>query len=105
MTAALLSGAALMIESFMTLTAVDPGYDPDKPLPIAEGARRRRASFNSFEDALDNYVSKPPLSMLDDDCLRLYVGHGFRSAPEGVRIVCDPEHEARTLLHQEVRAE
>ena len=78
-------------------TEYDPGFPPDEPLPIAEGARRRRPSFDSFEAAIANYSSKPPLSMLDPDCLRLYVGHGFRPAPEGVRIVCDPEHEARTF--------
>lgn len=75
----------------------DPGFPPDEPMPIAEGARRRRPSFDSFEAAVENYASKPPLGMLDPDCLRLYVGHGFRPAPEGVRIVCDPEHEARTF--------
>ena len=75
----------------------DPKFDPDAPLPIAEAARRRRASFESFEAALANFSSKPPLSLLDPDALRLYVGHGFRPAPEGVRIVCAPEHEARTF--------
>ncbi len=35
--------------------------------------------------------------MVDPDLLRLYVAHGFRPAPEGVRLKCDPEHEARTF--------
>ncbi|MEL6891333.1 MAG: alpha/beta hydrolase [Actinomycetota bacterium] len=76
----------------------DPGFPSDAPPPIVEAARRRRASFDSFEDAIANFSSKPPLSMLDPDCLRLYVGHGFRPAPEGVRIVCAPDHEAGTFL-------
>ena len=33
----------------------------------------------------------------DPDVLRLYVAHGFRPAPEGVRLKCDREHEARTF--------
>jgi pimeloyl-ACP methyl ester carboxylesterase len=31
------------------------------------------------------------------DVVRLYVAHGFRPSPEGVRLKCDPEHEARTF--------
>lgn len=69
----------------------------DGPSVMVEGARRRRASFDSFEAAVDNYVSKPPMQMFAPDIVRLYVGHGFRPAPEGVRLKCDPEHEARTF--------
>jgi pimeloyl-ACP methyl ester carboxylesterase len=69
----------------------------DGPSPLVDGARRRRASFDTFEDAIANYSSKPPMNMFDPDVLRLYVGHGFRPAPEGVRLKCDPEHEARTF--------
>ncbi len=65
--------------------------------PMVQGARRRRASFPSFADAIANYSSKPPMQAFDPDVLRLYVAHGFRPAPEGVRLKCDPEHEARTF--------
>ena len=44
-----------------------------------------------------NYASKPPMMNFDPDVLRLYVAHGFRPSPEGVRLKCDPEHEARTF--------
>ncbi|MFT6293625.1 MAG: pimeloyl-ACP methyl ester carboxylesterase [Ilumatobacter sp.] len=75
--------------------------DADRPIsepsPLVEGARRRRQSFDSFEAAIENYTSKPPMSHFDSDVVRLYVGHGFRPAPEGVRLKCDPEHEARTF--------
>lgn len=64
---------------------------------LSRGARKRRASFESFDDAIANYSSKPPMMMFDPDVVRLYVAHGFRSAPEGVRLKCDPEHEARTF--------
>ena len=33
----------------------------------------------------------------DPDVVRLYVAHGFRPAPEGVRLKCDPETEAGTF--------
>jgi pimeloyl-ACP methyl ester carboxylesterase len=69
----------------------------DQPSPLVEGARRRRESFDSFEAAIDSYGSKPPMQFFDPDVLRLYVGHGFRPAPEGVRLTCAPEHEARTF--------
>ncbi len=69
----------------------------DEPSAMVEGARRRRPSFDSFEAAVDNYSSKPPMNMFAPDVVRLYVGHGFRPAPEGVRLKCDPEHEARTF--------
>jgi pimeloyl-ACP methyl ester carboxylesterase len=64
---------------------------------LSRGARKRRASFASFDEALANYSSKPPMNAFDPDVLRLYVGHGFRPAPEGIRLKCDPEHEARTF--------
>ena len=64
---------------------------------LSRGARKRRASFDSFDDTIANYSSKPPMMAFDPDVLRLYVGHGFRPAPEGIRLKCDPEHEARTF--------
>jgi pimeloyl-ACP methyl ester carboxylesterase len=74
----------------------DPA-DPPPPSPLVEGARRRRSTFDSFESAIENYASKPPMQGFDPDVLRLYVAHGFRPSPEGVRLKCDPEHEARTF--------
>lgn len=75
----------------------ETGRGPNDPPPIIENARRRRPSFGSFEQAIENYASKPPFQFVDPEMLRLYVAHGFRPAPEGVRIKCDPEHEARTF--------
>jgi pimeloyl-ACP methyl ester carboxylesterase len=80
---------------------VFPPRDPDAdaaPGPsLSEGARRRRATFPSFDAAIANYSSKPPMMAFDPDVVRLYVAHGFRPSPEGVRLKCDPEHEARTF--------
>ena len=64
---------------------------------LSRGTRKRRASFASFDEAIANYSSKPPMMAFDPDVLRLYVAHGFRPSPEGVRLKCDPEHEARTF--------
>ena len=71
--------------------------DERRSSPLADGARKRRESFPSFEEAIERYGSRPPLQQFDTDVLRLYVAHGFRPAPEGVRLKCDPEHEARTF--------
>lgn len=75
----------------------DVDREDSEPSLMVEGARRRRESFPSFDAAIDNFASKPPMQTFDSDVLRLYVGHGFRPAPEGVRLTCAPEHEARTF--------
>jgi pimeloyl-ACP methyl ester carboxylesterase len=103
--AALLMAAARRPDLFDVIVAVEPIVFPSDPemlggIPpsgLAEGARRRRSSFPSFGAAIENYASKPPMDLFDPDVLRLYVAHGFRPAPEGVRLKCDPEHEARTF--------
>lgn len=81
---------------------VFPGSRPDAPpadSPLASGARRRRRSFASIEAAIENYAAKPPLAAFAPAALRAYVEHGFRPDPEtgGVRLRCEPEHEARTF--------
>jgi pimeloyl-ACP methyl ester carboxylesterase len=71
---------------------------PDAPKsPLADGARRRRTNFASFDEALANYSAKPPLNVFHPECLEAYVRHGFRETTEGdVTLKCRPEHEART---------
>jgi pimeloyl-ACP methyl ester carboxylesterase len=66
------------------------------PSPLANGARRRRSTFASFDEAIANYSSKPPLNVMRSDALRAYVMHGFRAQHDGISIKCSPEHEART---------
>jgi pimeloyl-ACP methyl ester carboxylesterase len=70
----------------------------DGPNPMAEGARRRRPTFGSYDEALANYRSKPPLDRLHADALREYVEGGFAPAPDGgVTLRCRPEWEAATF--------
>lgn len=84
---------------------VFPPPDPSAPRvesPLVTGARRRRRSFDSFEQAIENYASKPPLGAFTPAALRAYVEHGFMeigdgATGEGVTLRCDPEHEARTF--------
>lgn len=72
-------------------------YRQHRTNPLAESARRRRTTFDSFDQAYDNYASKPPLNVFHPDALRAYVEHGFRNTPDGrVELKCLPEHEART---------
>jgi pimeloyl-ACP methyl ester carboxylesterase len=62
--------------------------------PLSEGARRRRATFDSFDAAYENFATKPPLSVLHPDALRAYVDHGFRRQAGTVTLKCRPEVEA-----------
>jgi pimeloyl-ACP methyl ester carboxylesterase len=63
--------------------------------PMADGAERRRASFDSFQDAVTHYASKPPLNQLHPDALRSYVMGGFAPQADGsVRLRCAPATEA-----------
>ena len=71
--------------------------DPDAPNPLRDGARRRRAVFDSFDAALANYASKPPMAAFEPDALDAYVRHGFRQEGDHVRLKCDPDTEADTF--------
>lgn len=75
--------------------------DPDHPLltTMVEAARRRRRSFASYQDAIDNYGSKPPMDAFDPEALRNYVEHGFAPSADAVTLRCDPELEAQTFLN------
>ena len=68
--------------------------------PMAETARRRRDTFESFEATIERFASKRPLGSLRRDVLEDYVRHGFRPTDDGrVTLKADKEHEARTYEH------
>jgi len=104
--AALVMAALRAPELFRALVLFEPIIFPPQvrvgmnetgvPSPLADGARRRRSAFTSFDEAIANYSSKPPLNVMRPDALRAYVMHGFRAQHDGISIKCSPEHEART---------
>jgi pimeloyl-ACP methyl ester carboxylesterase len=102
--ASLLMAARRAPELFRQLVLFEPivfpAATPDEDRPqsaLPAGARRRRAVFPSREAAIEHYGSKPPLQAFDPQVLEDYVRDGFGDDPEGVRLKCAPEHEARTF--------
>lgn len=101
--AALLMAAHRRPDRFEALVLYEPIVIPprpdaaERPNALAVGARRRRATFPSIEDAVANFASKPPLNAFDPAALDAYVRYGVRPERDGVRLKCDPEHEARTF--------
>jgi len=107
-----MGGAALVMaalrepELFRALVLFEPIIFPPmiresgkagEPSPLSQGARRRRATFASFEEAIANYSAKPPLNVFTPEVLDDYVRFGFNSNPDNtVSLKCQPEHEART---------
>jgi pimeloyl-ACP methyl ester carboxylesterase len=74
------------------------GRNPDNPL--SQGALRRRDTFASHSEAIDNYAAKRPFSTLHGDALRAYVEHGFARTADGtVTLKCRPEMEAEVYAH------
>ncbi len=68
------------------------------PSPMVEAARRRRPTFASFDAAIANYASKPPLNAFTTEALDAYVRHGFSEGPDGqVHLKCPPAIEAATF--------
>ena len=64
---------------------------------LAEITRRRRDTFDSYEEAIERFAAKPPLGSLRPDVLDDYVRHGFRPTDDGrVTLKALKEHEART---------
>jgi len=75
-----------------------PGWSaPRSDNPMAGSARRRRDDFTSREEALMRYATRPGLSILRADALAAYVVHGFVDGPDGLRLACRPDWEARTF--------
>lgn len=72
------------------------GLDPEQS-PMVIGARRRRATFPTYQAAIDNYSSKPPLMAFTPEALRAYVLHGFAPDDDGVHLKCRPDTEAATF--------
>lgn len=69
----------------------------DAPNELRDGARRRRPVFDSYDAAIANYASKPPMAAFDPDALDAYVRHGFRQEGDHIRLKCDPTTEADTF--------
>ena len=74
------------------------GTGPADESPMVAGARRRRAVFPSYEAAIANFSSKPPLNSFTPAALEAYVRFGFVEDEEGsVHLKCSPETEAGTF--------
>ncbi|MDQ6927885.1 MAG: alpha/beta hydrolase [Actinomycetota bacterium] len=104
--AAVVMAAARRAELFRSLFCFEPVLWPDpgaavrRAEKLAEGARRRRASFASRDEAFANYASKPPFAWMDERVLRAYVEHGFVEADDpAVTLRCAPEVEAEIYLN------
>ena len=106
-----MGGAGLLMAAARRPGAVPPGSScssrsstrpaacesAERRQPVGGGRPPPRPVFDSFEAAIANYASKPPLAAFDPDALDAYVRHGFRADGDHMRLKCDPEHEARTF--------
>jgi pimeloyl-ACP methyl ester carboxylesterase len=106
-------GAALLLAeqsrpgTFSALYCYEPIVFPaDTPLtatadgnPLSAGARRRRETFASREEALANFSTKAPFDQLHPEALAAYVDNGFASGPDGVHLCCRREDEAEVYAH------
>ena len=70
----------------------------DGSSPMVKGALARRTTFASYDEALANYASKPPLSIMTTEALWAYVRYGFRQDSDGVHLKCRPQIEAETFM-------
>jgi pimeloyl-ACP methyl ester carboxylesterase len=77
------------------LVAADPPLGRDRGNWLAAGARRRRETFASTDEAMAHYATKAPFDRWAPEALAAYVDDGFADLPDGtVRLKCRGEHEA-----------
>ncbi len=62
-------------------------------LPIAVGAGRRRADFESPDEAFSRYKGRSAFKYFPDDVLRDYLEGGLKKTETGVTLACDPRWE------------
>jgi pimeloyl-ACP methyl ester carboxylesterase len=67
------------------------------PSALIEIARRRRADFDSLDDAMARLSSKPPFASCDPVAVRAYLEIGTYPTSTGVTLSCRPENEARVF--------
>ena len=97
--------AASVPDLFTRAVLLDPIFVPRQfrnptraSNPMAEAARRRRATWPSFESVMESYGSRPPFETWRDEALRGYVEHGFEPTDDGqIRLKCRPEIEAQVF--------
>lgn len=87
---------ALFVFEPIVFPPPDPSAGPRPESPLPAGARKRRAVFESFDAALENFTAKPPLASFHPQAREAYVRHGFKTTAKGIELKCLPEHEART---------
>jgi pimeloyl-ACP methyl ester carboxylesterase len=103
--AALVMAAARRPDAVASLWLYEPilpGPDSlmskDGPNPLAEGAARRRPTFDSYEAARRHFAGKAPLDQLHPAALRAYVEGGFAPRDDGtVTLRCRPADESATF--------
>ncbi|MFN8035627.1 MAG: alpha/beta hydrolase [Acidimicrobiia bacterium] len=73
----------------------DDEIPPNADNPLSKGARKRRDQWDSVEEAIESYASRPPLDVLRADALRAYVEYGLRRRNDGgFELKCRPEDES-----------
>jgi pimeloyl-ACP methyl ester carboxylesterase len=67
--------------------------------PLSAAARRRRDVWDSPDEALASYGSKPPFDAFTDEALRAYVDGGLRARPDGrYELTCRRDDEAAMYM-------
>jgi pimeloyl-ACP methyl ester carboxylesterase len=80
--------------------ALDDPLPPDRGNPLSAGALRRRSTFPSRQEAIDNFTSKAPFNRLRSDVLAAYVDNGFATTSDGrLHLRCRREDEAEVYAH------
>lgn len=73
---------------------------PDRPpSTLAALSLKRRATFETYDAAIERYASRPPFDAIDREVLEDYVRHGFEPTADGVTLKCAPTSEAATFLN------
>ncbi|HEY5625059.1 MAG TPA: alpha/beta hydrolase [Dehalococcoidia bacterium] len=92
---------------FTRMVAIEPivmpgGYRPDEGRrdEMSEGARRRRAIFESADDAFAHYRSRSLFERWSDGALRLYIEHGTVQQEDGrLQLKCPGEIEGEVFAN------
>jgi hypothetical protein len=77
---------------------LDPGAET-YPVPLAEGAIRRKSAYASKKEALEHLQRKTLFSKVDKAALEAYVDHAFhQDSSDHYTLRCKPETEADFFL-------